>query len=238
MSQFQKHPPETCSIVKAVFKNFAIFTGKHLCWSLLLIVLRASRPATFLKRDSNTGKHLCLSLLLRKSQVVKPANLLKGEYCKIFNNTILMKICEQLPLQFLLLTVNISFWVLVLIQQAFFKGPLQGLKSSPQGAQWQAPLLFEKKRTTSWNRHSLTFDVTRCTTRCYSLSLVVTLCHSLSFFFICYHSLSFVVQIVVTCCTTRCHSLSLVVIRCRSVYHLLSLVDTRCHSMYHLSVFL
>ena len=113
MSQFQKHPPETCSIVKAVFKNFAIFTGKHLCWSLLLIVLRASRPATFLKRDSNTGKHLCWSPFLRKLQVLKPANLLKGEYCKIFKNIILVKICEQLLLQFLLLTVNISFWVLV-----------------------------------------------------------------------------------------------------------------------------
>ena len=111
MSQFQKQPPEICPIEKAVFKNFAIFTGKRLCRSLLLIDLRASRPATFLKRDSNTGKHLCLSLLLRKSQVVKPANLLKGEYCKIFNNTILTKICEQLLLQFLLLTVSISFWV-------------------------------------------------------------------------------------------------------------------------------
>ena len=46
--------------------------------------------------------------------------------------------------------------------------------------------------------------VTRCTTRCHSLSLVVLpvviRCHSLSF--------------VVTRCTTRCHSLSLVVSRC------------------------
>ena len=98
---------------KVVFKNFAIFTGKHLCWSLLLIDLRASRPVTFLKRDSNTGKHLCWSPFLRKLQVLKPANLLKGEYCKIFKNIILVKICEQLLLQFLLLTVNISFWVLV-----------------------------------------------------------------------------------------------------------------------------
>ena len=105
---------QRCSIEKAVFKNFAIFTGKHLCWSLLLIDLRAlRRPATFLKRDSNTGKHLCWSPFLRKLQVLKPANLLKGEYCKIFKNTILVKICEQLLLQFLLLTVNISFWVLV-----------------------------------------------------------------------------------------------------------------------------
>ena len=52
------------SIEKAVLKNFAIFTGKRLCWSLLLIDLRDLRPATFLKRDSITG-----------------------EYCKIFINT-------------------------------------------------------------------------------------------------------------------------------------------------------
>ena len=104
---------QRCSIEKAVLKNFAIFTGKHLCWSLLLIDLRALRPAAFLKRDSNTGKHLCWSPFLRKLQVLKPANLLKGEYCKIFKNTILVKISEQLLLQFLLLTVNISFWVLV-----------------------------------------------------------------------------------------------------------------------------
>ena len=31
-------------------KNFAIFTGKHLCWGLFLIKLQAFRP-----RDSNTG---------------------------------------------------------------------------------------------------------------------------------------------------------------------------------------
>ena len=56
----------------------------------------------------------------------KPVNLLKGEYCKIFKDTIMLKICEQLLLQFQLLTVNISFWVLAfaLIQSAFVKGPL------------------------------------------------------------------------------------------------------------------
>ena len=41
-----------------VFKNFANFTGKHLCWSLFLIKLQAFRPAAFLKRDSNTGVFL------------------------------------------------------------------------------------------------------------------------------------------------------------------------------------
>ena len=36
-------------------KNFAIFTGKHLCWGFFLIKMQAFRPATFLKRDSNTN---------------------------------------------------------------------------------------------------------------------------------------------------------------------------------------
>ena len=39
---------------KGVLNNFAIFTGKHLCWSLFLMKLQA-RPATLLKRDPNTG---------------------------------------------------------------------------------------------------------------------------------------------------------------------------------------
>ena len=157
---------------------------------------------------------MCQSPFLRKLQVLKPANLLKGEYCKIFKNIILVKICEQL-----LLTVNISFGCLflLLIQQAFFNSPLEGLKSSPQGAQLQAPLLFEKKRKISWNGHllhSLSLVVPLVVIPYHLLSLVVPLavirCHSLSF--------------VVTCCTTRCHSLSFVV--------------TCCHSMYHSSVFL
>ena len=38
-----------------VLKNFAIFTGKHQCWSLFLINMQAWTPATLLKRDSNIG---------------------------------------------------------------------------------------------------------------------------------------------------------------------------------------
>ena len=55
-----------------VFKNFKIFTGKHLCWSLFLLKLQAFRqPAVVfckkgvLKNFANfTGKHLCWSLFL------------------------------------------------------------------------------------------------------------------------------------------------------------------------------
>ena len=40
-----------CSMEKAFLNNFAIFTGKHLCWSLFSITLHHGFiPATFLKK--------------------------------------------------------------------------------------------------------------------------------------------------------------------------------------------
>ena len=39
----------------SVFRNFANFTGKHLCLSLFLIKLQAFSPANLLKRGSNAG---------------------------------------------------------------------------------------------------------------------------------------------------------------------------------------
>ena len=47
----QKQPPDVF-YEKGILKNFANFTGKHLCWSLFLINLQAFRPATLWKRDS------------------------------------------------------------------------------------------------------------------------------------------------------------------------------------------
>ena len=35
---------------KGVLKNFAVFTEKHLCWSLFLIKLQAFRASKFLRR--------------------------------------------------------------------------------------------------------------------------------------------------------------------------------------------
>ena len=40
---------------KDVLKNFANFTGKHMCCSLFFIKLQVFMPATSLKGDSNTG---------------------------------------------------------------------------------------------------------------------------------------------------------------------------------------
>ena len=50
----QKQSPEVL-YKKSVFKNFANFTGKHLCWSLFLIELQALSAVTSLKRDSHTA---------------------------------------------------------------------------------------------------------------------------------------------------------------------------------------
>ena len=58
----QKHPLAVF-YKKAVLKNFAISTGKHLYWSSLLIKLQTSRSATSLKRDSNAGVFPWISLI-------------------------------------------------------------------------------------------------------------------------------------------------------------------------------
>ena len=50
----QKQPLEV--FYKKAVKNFAIFTGKHLSWSLFLTKLQAFRPDS--KRDSDAGVFL------------------------------------------------------------------------------------------------------------------------------------------------------------------------------------
>ena len=66
----KKKPPELlCK--KSVFKNFALFTGEHLCRSLFLIKLQAFRPVFFpvnivkyLRKP--ILKNLCKWLILKK----------------------------------------------------------------------------------------------------------------------------------------------------------------------------
>ena len=43
-----------------VLKNFRIFKGRQLFWSLVLIKLQARMPATLLKRDSNVDLFLSI----------------------------------------------------------------------------------------------------------------------------------------------------------------------------------
>ena len=55
---FVQKQPLALFCKKGVFKNFANFTVKHLCWSLFLITLQFLKPATLLKRYSNTDVFL------------------------------------------------------------------------------------------------------------------------------------------------------------------------------------
>ena len=45
---------QSSSVKRGVFRIFASFTGRQLCWSLFLIELQTFRPAALLKIDYNT----------------------------------------------------------------------------------------------------------------------------------------------------------------------------------------
>ena len=173
--------------------------------------LAGFKICNFLKRLQHRCFRMNIAKFLRTLNLIKSANNCFCHSC------------------FLLVIFLLRGLFLLLIQQAFFKGPLQGLKSSPQSAQWQATLLFEKKKNQpKWSLvvtrcHLLSLVVTCCTTRCHSLSLVATRCHSL------YHSLS----LIVTCCHSWYHSLSLVVPLIVISCHSLSFVVTSCTNCFH-----
>ena len=131
-----------------------------------------------------------------------------------------MKICEQLLLQFLLLTVNISSWVLVSALNSI--GLLQ--RSSSRLKKFSLGCLVVGS-SFIWKKEKLAGMVTRWHSLSLVVPLVVILYHSLSFFFIRCHSLSLVVI------RSLYHSLSFVVIRCHSLYHSLALDVIHCHSL-------
>ena len=54
-----------------VFKTFALFTGKYLCWSLSSVKLQAWKPETVLKRDSNTYNSDKQFVLNKRSHLLK-----------------------------------------------------------------------------------------------------------------------------------------------------------------------
>ena len=57
-----------CSVRKAILRNFANFTGKHLCKSLFFNKVSGLRPATLLKKETLAHVSSC-------------------EFCEIFRNT-------------------------------------------------------------------------------------------------------------------------------------------------------
>ena len=52
-----------------VLKNFAKFTGNHLCWNHFLIKLQVSRPEITLKWDSSTGIFLWILRNFSKNSI-------------------------------------------------------------------------------------------------------------------------------------------------------------------------
>ena len=80
---------QNSSIEKAVLKSFAKFTGKHLVLESPVKRLAGFKTCNFLKKRL---RHRCFPVKI----------------AKFLRTLILMKICEQLLLLFLFLTVNIS----------------------------------------------------------------------------------------------------------------------------------
>ena len=78
-----------------VLKNFAIFTRKHLCWSLFLTKLQTCGPATELKSNSSTG------IFLRLLQ-----NLKEHLFCKTSANGCFWNLMKV----FLIHEIGWSFW--------------------------------------------------------------------------------------------------------------------------------
>ena len=186
---------------KKLFLNISHYSQENTLVGVSFYRLARLKTWNFLKKGL---QHRCF-----------PVNI-----AKFLSTLILMIICEQLLLQFLLLTVNISSWVLTsalnsigLLQRSSSRFKEFSIRCAVAGSS-----LIWKENLTRWSLvaircHSLYHPLSFLVTRCYFLLFLVTRCHSLSF--------------VVTLCTTRSHSL----------YHLLSLVVTHCHSMYHSSVF-
>ena len=52
--------------------KFAMFTGKHLCWSLFLIKILAFKSATLSKDDCNTGAFLRICKIFKYSLFYRP----------------------------------------------------------------------------------------------------------------------------------------------------------------------
>ena len=107
---------QRCSIEKAVLKKFLNIYRKTTVLESLFNRVAGPKACNVIIRWTPTQQHRCL-----------PVNI-----AKFLRKSILKKIFEQLPLEFLLLTVNISSQELVSALNSIvpLQGPLQGLKSS------------------------------------------------------------------------------------------------------------
>ena len=98
-----KSKTTTGVITKPVLKNFAIFTGKYLCWSLFLI--KNFKP-TLLKRDSSK-----VNILVNIPEFLR--------------STVLKNICERLPLSDVISTLSIWLLLNPFFQYSCFRMKMQ-----------------------------------------------------------------------------------------------------------------
>ena len=86
-----------------ILQNFAIFTAKHLCWSLLLIKWQGWGPASLLKRDSNLWNMWNIKNLRNFSE-----HLFLQNTCFYRTPPILKNIHERLLIEFLTWSIKAS----------------------------------------------------------------------------------------------------------------------------------
>ena len=91
-SSYNRSSHRMCSLKKAALKNFAIFTGQGLCWSLFLIKLQIMRPANFIKkRLKHMYFHINFGKFLRTPILKNTAN---GCFCYDVSR-VLLYICQS-----------------------------------------------------------------------------------------------------------------------------------------------
>ena len=157
--QFQKQPPELF-YRKSCSEKFCNIHTKTPVLESPFNRLAGLKTCNFLKKII---QHRCF-----------PVNI-----SKFLRTLILTKICEQLLLQLLPLTVNISSWELVsaLNSIGFLQESSSRFKEFSLGCLVVGFSLIWKKRKISQNGHSFYHSLSFLVIRCRSLSLVVIRCH-------------------------------------------------------------
>ena len=129
-----------------VLKELAIFTGKHLCLSLFLIMLQAWRYATLLKRDSYTGLLLWIQRNLQERSLFYRTPVVAVSEIAILKGYFFCRISQPISCQWSLLIPpeNIRkrevFWCFQGVSKE-----ICGMKWVNADKPWQRPKYISKK---------------------------------------------------------------------------------------------
>ena len=105
----QKQPPEAF-YKKAISKNFTKFTGKHLCWSYVLIKLQTFQTSNFVNKRH---QHRCFPANI--------ANFLRTPILKIICERFLLKRCNARTEMLHTEMEVISYFIKVSLRKTFFQ---------------------------------------------------------------------------------------------------------------------